>query len=289
MLYSRFLPHLTEQPDSPAYFKLSTCTLKDLPTLHGWLNDPRVDQFWQEKGTLEQHRQFIEERTADPHVLPVIGSYVNLRDQGETPEEQAVYAEIYWVKVYDFGRLCLFCRGCSDCRLCAGGPARTPHAGWNRARLRSRSVASSTRLFAPFLKTDSLAGLHMLVGSDAHRGPHRIRAWMPSLAHYCFLDDPRTQRVICEPNEKNDKIIKVSRASTALARTRADMHLTTVHGVCGLQASRIRPVPAQDGCAHDPRQERLLRVVSVLRFLGFAVVACGMPYLVENIPVSLLI
>jgi hypothetical protein len=35
----------------PAYFKLSTCTLKDLPTLHGWLNDPRVDQFWQEKIT----------------------------------------------------------------------------------------------------------------------------------------------------------------------------------------------------------------------------------------------
>lgn len=66
----------------------------------------------------------------------------------------------------------------------------------------------------------------MLVGSDSHRGPHRIRAWMPSLAHYCFLDDPRTQRVICEPNEKNDKIIKVSRALTALARTCADMHLT---------------------------------------------------------------
>lgn len=53
----------------------------------------------------------------------------------------------------------------------------------------------------------------MLVGSNSHRGPHRIRAWMPSLAHYCFLDDPRTQRVICEPNEKNDKIIKVRLAS----------------------------------------------------------------------------
>lgn len=49
----------------------------------------------------------------------------------------------------------------------------------------------------------------MLVGSNSHRGPHRIRAWMPSLAHYCFLDDPRTQRVSCEPNEKNEKIIKV--------------------------------------------------------------------------------
>lgn len=49
----------------------------------------------------------------------------------------------------------------------------------------------------------------MLVGSNDHRGPHRIRAWMPSLAHYCFLDDPRTQRVVCEPNEKNGKIIQV--------------------------------------------------------------------------------
>lgn len=53
----------------------------------------------------------------------------------------------------------------------------------------------------------------MLVGSNDHRGPHRIRAWMPSLAHYCFLDDPRTQRVLCEPNEKNEKIIKVRTAS----------------------------------------------------------------------------
>lgn len=153
MLYSRFLPHLTEQPDTPAYFKLSTCTLKDLPTLHGWLNDPRVDQFWQEKGTLEQHRQFIEERTADPHVLPVIGSYVNLRDQGETPEEQAVYAEIYWVKVRDSGRPRSFSLPgcCSDCLLCAGGPTRAPHAGWDSARLRSRSVLRRrTWSFAPF-------------------------------------------------------------------------------------------------------------------------------------------
>ncbi|GAA5982542.1 hypothetical protein JCM10908_006692 [Rhodotorula pacifica] len=167
LLYSRFLPHLTTEPESPTYFKLSTCTLKDLPTLHGWLNDPRVDQFWMEKGTLEQHRAFIEERTADPHVLPVIGSYVNLPAQGETPEEQAVYAEIYWVKEDRLGPLM---------------PAGTVQ--------------------------DYDRGLHMLVGSEGHRGPHRIRAWMPSLAHYCFLDDPRTQRVICEPNEKNSKIIQ---------------------------------------------------------------------------------
>ncbi|KAJ8291455.1 putative lysine N-acyltransferase C17G9.06c [Rhodotorula toruloides] len=171
LLYSRFLPHLTTDPQSPVYFKLSTCTLKDLPTLHNWMNDPRVDQFWMEKGSMEQHQQFIEKNTRDPHVIPVIGSYVELREENgqvrQQPEEQAVYAEVYWVK---------------EDRLAPLMPAGTVQ--------------------------DYDRGLHMLVGSNAHRGPHRIRAWMPSLAHYCFLDDPRTQRVICEPNEKNEKIIK---------------------------------------------------------------------------------
>jgi acetyl CoA:N6-hydroxylysine acetyl transferase len=102
VLYSRFIPHLTTDPESPSYFKLSTCTLKDLPTLHNWLNDPRVDQFWMEKGSLEQHQKFIEERSVDAHVIPIIGSYVELKGAEEAAvkkEEPAVYAEIYWVKV----------------------------------------------------------------------------------------------------------------------------------------------------------------------------------------------
>lgn len=53
-------------------------------------------------------------------------------------------------------------------------------------------------------------GLHMLVGSEAHRGVHRIRTWLPSLVHYCFLDDARTNRVVAEPNEKNGKMVAVS-------------------------------------------------------------------------------
>ncbi|GAA6052849.1 hypothetical protein JCM3770_006280 [Rhodotorula araucariae] len=166
LLYSRFLPHLTENPARPTYFKLETCTLAHLPTLHGWMNDPRVDQFWMEKGDMDQHRKFIEEHTADPHNLSVIGSYVQLDGAKEKDPEPAVYAEIYWVK---------------EDRLAPLMPEGTVQ--------------------------DYDRGLHMLVGSNAHRGPHRIRAWMPSLAHYCFLDDPRTQRVLCEPNEKNEKII----------------------------------------------------------------------------------
>ncbi|GAA6025316.1 hypothetical protein JCM10207_006242 [Rhodosporidiobolus poonsookiae] len=171
LLYSRFLPHLTTDPQSPAYFKLSTCTMKDLPTVHSWLNDERVDVFWQEKGSLDAHKKFIEDRTNDPHVIPVIGSYVELADAGKgaeamKEEEQAVYAEVYWVKEDRLGPL-----------------------------LPKGTVQDYDR------------GLHMLVGSNAHRGPHRIRAWLPSLCHYCFLDDPRTRRVFCEPNEQNSKII----------------------------------------------------------------------------------
>lgn len=48
----------------------------------------------------------------------------------------------------------------------------------------------------------------MLVGSSAHRGPHRVKSWLPSLVHYIFTDDPRTQRVISEPNHLNLKMIK---------------------------------------------------------------------------------
>ncbi|GAA6042400.1 hypothetical protein JCM8097_004498 [Rhodosporidiobolus ruineniae] len=172
ILYSRYLPHLTTNPLRPSYFKLAQCTLKDLPTLHTWMNDPRVDQFWMEKGSLEDHQKFIEGRTADPHTLAVIGSYVELGDAGKgdeaiEKEEPAVYAEVYWGK---------------EDRL---GP-----------------------LMPEGMVQDYDRGIHMLVGSNSHRGPHRVRAWLPSLCHFCFLDDPRTQRVLCEPNEKNEKMVK---------------------------------------------------------------------------------
>lgn len=52
-------------------------------------------------------------------------------------------------------------------------------------------------------------GIHMLVGSNQHRGPQRVRGWLPSLVHYCFLDDLRTERVVAEPNNLNRKMITV--------------------------------------------------------------------------------
>lgn len=65
----------------------------------------------------------------------------------------------------------------------------------------------------------------MLVGSNAHRGPHRVRAWMPSLVHYCFLEDSRTERIVAEPNAKNAKIISVSLQLLSHDLTTADLVL----------------------------------------------------------------
>ncbi|EFP78079.1 uncharacterized protein PGTG_04035 [Puccinia graminis f. sp. tritici CRL 75-36-700-3] len=50
-------------------------------------------------------------------------------------------------------------------------------------------------------------GIHMLVGSSAHRGPHRVRSWLPSLLHHIFSDDERTQRIVSEPDHRNLKMI----------------------------------------------------------------------------------
>lgn len=100
-IYSRLIPHLA------SHFKLSVCGPNDVPLLHSWLNDERVDEFWQEKGTIEQHEQFVAERTADPHVIPVIGSYVETTAEGEMKREPepATYSEIYWVKEDRLGPL----------------------------------------------------------------------------------------------------------------------------------------------------------------------------------------
>lgn len=48
-------------------------------------------------------------------------------------------------------------------------------------------------------------GLHVLVGEQEFRGPHRVRVWLSALVHVCWLADLRTSRVMLEPRIDNTK------------------------------------------------------------------------------------
>jgi hypothetical protein len=48
-------------------------------------------------------------------------------------------------------------------------------------------------------------GIHCLVGEQEFRGPHRVKIWLSSLLHYCWLVDNRTEVVMMEPRVDNQK------------------------------------------------------------------------------------
>lgn len=50
-------------------------------------------------------------------------------------------------------------------------------------------------------------GIHVLVGEQEFRGPHRVALWLTALVHHCFLADLRTETVILEPRVDNLKLI----------------------------------------------------------------------------------
>ncbi|KAL8707311.1 MAG: hypothetical protein Q9225_007778 [Loekoesia sp. 1 TL-2023] len=50
-------------------------------------------------------------------------------------------------------------------------------------------------------------GIHALVGEQEFRGPHRVKVWISALVHFCWLADPRTERVLLEPRIDNQKFI----------------------------------------------------------------------------------
>jgi len=138
-----------------AWISLRTLDIEqDLARFNRWQNSPRVASFWQEEGSLEQHRQYLNKLEADPHALTLIGCF---------DDQPFAYFEAYWAK---------------EDRI------------------------------APFYEANDYdRGIHMLVGEEHHRGPHKVASWLSALVHYLFLDDPRTQRVVAEPRADNAKMI----------------------------------------------------------------------------------
>ncbi|KAJ5601249.1 hypothetical protein N7510_010783 [Penicillium lagena] len=50
-------------------------------------------------------------------------------------------------------------------------------------------------------------GIHLLIGEQEFRGPHRVGVWLSALVHHCFLADMRTETVFLEPRVDNTKYI----------------------------------------------------------------------------------
>lgn len=63
------------------------------------------------------------------------------------------------------------------------------------------------RIAPYYYSTEFDRGIHMLVGEEVHRGPHKVDCWLPSLVHYLFLDDCRTQTIVSEPRTDNERMI----------------------------------------------------------------------------------
>ncbi|KAK9474289.1 GNAT family N-acetyltransferase [Dipodascopsis tothii] len=149
LLYSRFVPAVGKT------FTLHVADINaDLADFHAWMNDPRVDAFWQEAGDMDKHHAYLTGILADRHVVPAIGSFDGVK---------FLYVELYYA---------------AEDRL-APFAAPGPHD----------------------------MGFHLLVGNPALRGPHLVQAWMPSVTHYLFLTDLRTDHVFLEPRADNAKVI----------------------------------------------------------------------------------
>ena len=62
---------------------------------------------------------------------------------------------------------------------------------------------------APFYDADDFdRGWHVLIGEPGFRGKPFVTAWLPSITHYLFLNDCKTQRIVIEPRSDNYKMIR---------------------------------------------------------------------------------
>ncbi len=56
-------------------------------------------------------------------------------------------------------------------------------------------------------------GWHVAIGEAEYRGRAILSAWLPSLMHYLFLDEPRTRRIVGEPRADHAQQIRNLHAS----------------------------------------------------------------------------
>jgi RimJ/RimL family protein N-acetyltransferase len=59
--------------------------------------------------------------------------------------------------------------------------------------------AAENRIGPHYACDDFDRGWHVAIGDEGCRGAAFVSAWLPSLMHFMFLDEPRTQRIVGEP------------------------------------------------------------------------------------------
>lgn len=87
VVYSRWIPHLRETFSMVA-FDVNNPNHVDL--FHTWQNDPRVSQGWDQSGSRDEHRAYLEAARADPHQLSLLARFEGV---------EFAYFEVYWAKV----------------------------------------------------------------------------------------------------------------------------------------------------------------------------------------------
>lgn len=173
VVYSRWIPHLRETFSMVA---LDVTTKKHVDLFHAWQNDPRVSQGWDQSGSREEHRAYLEAVQADPHQIALLARFEGV---------EFAYFEVYWAKV----------------RLFPSHPI-TRDGGAD-----THTQKQEDRIGAYYPAGDFDRGRHSLVGDVRYRGPHRVSAWWSSLMHYLFLDEPRTMAVVGEPKFTNSSVL----------------------------------------------------------------------------------
>jgi len=151
VLYRRYIPWLQSS--------LSIRTVDigcDLDRFHRWMNDPAIAEFWNERGSIANHRAYLTKLDTTPHAVSLIVCF---------DDEPAGYLEAYWAK---------------EDRIGAHYDADNFDRGW-----------------------------HVLIGESRFHGRRYVSAWMPSMSHFLFLQDCRTQKLVIEPRIDN---IKMSRS-----------------------------------------------------------------------------
>lgn len=186
-------------------------------------------------------RQTFALRTIDiEHDLPTFSHWMNDTDVAQFWQEQGDLAKHrhYLQRIADdphaFGLI-----GCLD-----SVPFAYFEVYW----------AKEDRLAPYYDVQDYDRGWHVLIGEPHYRGRPFLTAWMPSISHYLFLDDCRTQRIVIEPRSDNRKMIRsLNRCGYASIKTIQLPHKRAILGM--LLRERFFDeaiwIPQSDDCATD--------------------------------------